>query len=71
VTLVTACKARVVVVVLALFVSVLGLLGATSFSVYHRVPLSISQPPAAVTIRTDAVPATDDWQVNDDVTPPP
>ena len=51
-----ACRARLVVVVLALLVLILGLLGAASFSVYHHVPIN-------VTIAMASAAATDDDQL--------
>jgi len=50
-TVATACRARVVVSTLAVVTLVLGLLGAASFSVYHKVPISV--PPSDITTSAD------------------
>jgi len=62
-TVATACRARLVVVVLALLVAVLGLLGAASFSVYRNVPIPVDLPD--VTTAMTSASATDDIQLDD------
>jgi len=42
--------------------------GAASFSVYHSVPIPVSQPTVDSTTRTAAA---DVWQLNDGLTLPP
>jgi len=67
-TVATACRARAVVIILALIAVVLGLLGAALFSVYHIFPISgnLSDVTVAMTPASVANDAhTEGWQLYD------
>ena len=66
-TVATACRARVVVVVLAVVALVLGLLGAASFSVYHNP--SVERIDVTAATAADGV-QLDDWRPSYNLTSP-